>query len=167
MRSKNKLLKPSSLKKTIETLRKRGKKIVFTNGCFDIIHPGHIKILTQAKKCGDILIAGLNSDKSIKKIKGKKRPIFSEKARIEIVSSLECVDYIILFDESTPYELIKKIKPQILVKGGDWTTGQIIGSDIAPKVVRVKTVKGYSTTGIIKRILKLYRHEPKNDSPGN
>lgn len=147
-----------SLKRITAQLRKRGRKIVFTNGCFDILHPGHIKALKKAKSKGDILIVALNSDRSVKKIKGPKRPILNQKERIEIISSLECIDYVILFDEPTPYALIAKLRPHILVKGGDWKHNAIVGKDLVDKVFKVKLAKGYSTTSLIKRILKKYPH---------
>ncbi len=135
-------------------MRNKHKKIVFTNGCFDLIHPGHIKILKTAKKTGDILIVALNSDNSVKKIKGPKRPILNEKARATILESIGVVDYIILFNQKTPYELIKALKPDILVKGGDWKENEIIGADITNKIYRVKIRPGYSTSKIIEKIKK-------------
>ena len=143
-----------ALKKELKKLKSQGKKIVFTNGCFDLIHPGHIKILTQAKQKGDVLIVGLNSDLSIKKIKDSSRPILNQKARIKVLESIEVVDYIILFDQQTPYSLIKTLKPEVLVKGGDWKTKSIIGSDLVKKVYRVKLCSGYSTSAIISKIKK-------------
>lgn len=142
----------SRLKKEIACLRKKRKILVFTNGCFDILHPGHIKVLQQAKKKGDILIVGLNSDVSIKKIKGAYRPVLNEQARAQLLAALTPVDYVILFNEPTPYELLKKIKPDILVKGGDWDSSRIVGRNIVKKVYRVKLQPGYSTTAIIKKI---------------
>jgi D-beta-D-heptose 7-phosphate kinase/D-beta-D-heptose 1-phosphate adenosyltransferase len=138
--------------KTLSGLRKQGKKIVFTNGCFDLLHPGHIKILKTAKQKGDILVVGLNSDSSVKKIKDNSRPIQNQKARIQILKAIKFVDFVIIFGDKTPYNLIKKIKPDILVKGGDWPKDKIIGKDIAKKVFRVKLQPGYSTSGIIKKI---------------
>tara|TARA_B100000315_G_C14322370_1_gene471347 strand:+ start:221 stop:679 length:459 start_codon:yes stop_codon:yes gene_type:complete len=142
----------STLKTEISRLKKKGKKIVFTNGCFDLLHPGHLKILSDAKKKGDILIVGINSDSSIKKIKPSGRPILDERARAKILEALELVDFVVLFKEKTPYNLIKKIKPDILVKGGDWGKDQIIGSDLVGKVYRIKLYPGYSTTNIINKI---------------
>ncbi len=109
----------SEIEKISKRLKKEGKIIVFTNGCFDIIHPGHIKLLKKAKSLGDVLIVGLNKDKSIKKIKGEKRPIIDEKERAEILSSFEMINYVVLFGEKTPERLIKKILPHYIVKGGD------------------------------------------------
>jgi rfaE bifunctional protein nucleotidyltransferase chain/domain len=150
--TKNKKIK--SLKKIVQNLKKQGKKIVFTNGCFDLIHPGHIKILKKAKESGDILIVGLNSDKSVKTNKGKKRPLLNQKARTTILSAIEYVDYITIFDQKTPYGLIKMLQPDILVKGQDWDKNQVVGRKIAKKVVQIKLAKGYSTTNIINTIKK-------------
>lgn len=136
----------------IEILKFRNDKIVFTNGCFDILHVGHVKYLSKAKKLGKILILGLNSDKSIKRIKGKERPINSQQNRAIVLSALESVDYVVIFDEDTPYELIKKIKPDILVKGGDYKNKEVIGSDIAKEVVLIDFEDGFSTTNLIKKI---------------
>ena len=146
-------LKPlTELKKITSKLKKDGKTIVFTNGCFDILHPGHIKILEVAKNKGDILIVGLNSDSSVKKIKGSKRPILNEMARIKILKQISIIDYIILFTETTPYRIIRAIKPDILVKGEDWAKNKIVGQELVRKVCRVKMYRGYSTTKIIERI---------------
>ncbi|MEO0254336.1 MAG: D-glycero-beta-D-manno-heptose 1-phosphate adenylyltransferase [candidate division WOR-3 bacterium] len=149
-----------TLKKILKKFKKEGKKIVFTNGCFDIIHAGHIEILKKAKKKGDILIVGLNSDRSIKKIKGNKRPIIKEKDRAKILDSIKYVDYVILFDEKTPYRLIREIKPDVLVKGADYKLKEVVGSDIVLKnkgeVYLVKILKGRSTSKIIEKIIKKY-----------
>ena len=150
----NKIKTLANLQEIILKLKNQGKQIVFTNGCFDILHLGHLKILKEAKKKGDILIVGVNSDFSIKKIKGKKRPILNEKTRTHILESIEFVDYVILFKEETPYKLIKTLKPDILVKGGDWIESEIIGGEFVKKVCRVKIYPGYSTTDIIDRIKK-------------
>lgn len=144
------------IKKISEKLKKEGKIIVFTNGCFDIIHPGHIKLLKRAKTLGDILIVGLNKDRSVKKLKGEKRPIIDEKGRAEILSSLEMVDYVVLFGEGTPERLIKIILPHYIVKGGDYKNKEVIGKDIIEKyggkVVIIPLYKKYSTTNLIKKI---------------
>ncbi|MCF7873695.1 MAG: adenylyltransferase/cytidyltransferase family protein [Candidatus Omnitrophica bacterium] len=144
----------SSLKKITLSLKKQGKKIVFANGCFDLIHPGHIKILKKAKESGDILIVGLNSDESVKINKGKKRPLLNQKARATVLSAIQYIDYIVIFDQKTPYELIKKLRPDILVKGQDWPKNQVVGRKIAKKVVQIKMSPGYSTTNIINKIKK-------------
>ena len=140
----------------LEKFRKNSKKIVFTNGCFDIIHSGHIQYLTEAKALGDILIIGLNSDCSIKKLKGPDRPIIDENNRALVLSALEIVDFVVIFDEETPYNLIKKIKPDILVKGGDWKISEIVGSDVVlnngGEVRSLNFREGISTTKIIEKI---------------
>ncbi|MDD5084990.1 MAG: D-glycero-beta-D-manno-heptose 1-phosphate adenylyltransferase [Candidatus Omnitrophica bacterium] len=143
----------------VRRLRKRRKKIAFTNGCFDILHRGHVMYLSVARRKGDILIVGLNTDKSIRKIKGPSRPVQPERDRAEILSALQCVDYIVLFNESTPYRLIKAICPDILVKGNDWPVDKIVGGDIVKvhggKVIRVPLLKGRSTTRILTKIKQL------------
>lgn len=144
----------TSLKKTLSRLRKQGKKIAFTNGCFDLLHPGHIKIFTEAKAKADVLVVGINSDASVRKIKGKSRPVLDQWARAQNVSALRSVDYVVLFCEETPRKLIEILKPDYLVKGGDWKKKDIVGADLAKKVFRVKVLKNYSTTRIIEKILK-------------
>ncbi len=138
------------------SLKAKNKKIIFTNGCFDILHIGHIKYLEVAKKMGDILIVGVNSDESVKRLKGENRPVNTEFDRAYLLSALECVDYTIIFDEDTPYELIKKVKPDILVKGGDYRFQNVVGSDIAKEVRFVDFVDGKSTTNIIEKINKKF-----------
>ena len=150
----SKLKNLPALKKIIHKLKKQGKTIVFTNGCFDIIHPGHIKTFQFAKKKGDILVLGLNSDVSVKKIKGKARPILNQRARAQVLCAIDAIDYVTVFNEITPYQLIKVIRPDILLKGSDWKRGKIIGREFAKKVMRVPLKKGYSTSKIIKKIIK-------------
>lgn len=142
------------LKDIIVQAKAAGKRIVFTNGCFDIIHKGHVRYLREAKKLGDILVVGLNSDQSVKRIKPG-RPINNEEDRAEVLSSLEMVDYVVIFEEDTPYELIKFLRPHILVKGGDWKVEDIIGSDLVERTISLPYVEGVSTTEIIKRIGEL------------
>ena len=149
-----KILSWDKLKKAVVRLKAKNKKVVFTNGCFDIIHIGHVRYLKEAKGLGDVLIIGLNSDRSVSSIKPD-RPINPQNHRAEVLSSLEMVDYVVLFDEETPYELIKLIQPDVLVKGGDWKKGEIVGSDIARETYSLPYVEGVSTTGIIERIKKL------------
>lgn len=139
-------------KDIIHTLN--GKSIVFTNGCFDIIHRGHAVYLKKAKELGDILIVGINSDESVKNLKGDLRPINDLESRMEVLSSLECVDYVIPFSTATPYDLIKEIKPKILAKGGDYEVKNIIGNDVADKTVVIPFEDGFSTTKIIEKITK-------------
>ena len=140
-----------NLKTVIDRLKADGKKIVFTNGCFDIIHIGHVRYLREAKKLGDVLVIGLNSDSSVSRLKPK-RPINPESHRAEVLSSLEMVDYVTIFNEDTPYELIKHLKPDVLVKGGDWKKEDIVGSDIVPEVHSLPYISGISTTEIVNRI---------------
>ncbi len=147
-----KLVKLSTLTKIIGKLRKHRKRIVFTNGCFDLLHPGHLKILREAKAKGDVLVVGLNSDRSVKKIKGRSRPILNQTARAELLASLEIVDYVLLFSEETPLKVIGRIRPDVLVKGMDWKSQAIIGSDIVGQICRIRLRSGYSTTSIIKKI---------------
>jgi rfaE bifunctional protein nucleotidyltransferase chain/domain len=149
-----KILNWSEIKQVVDKLRADGKKIVFTNGCFDIIHVGHIRYLKEAKALGGVLVVGLNSDKSVSIIKPT-RPINPQNQRAEVLSSLEMVDYVALFDEGTPYELIKLVKPDVLVKGGDWKKEEIVGSDIAKETHSLPYIKGISTSEIIERIKRL------------
>lgn len=142
-----------NMKKICNGLRKEGIKIVFTNGCFDILHAGHVRYLKQARKLGDVLVIGLNSDTSVSGLKPG-RPLNSEKNRAEVLSGLASVDYVVIFNEKTPYNLIKAVRPDVLVKGGDWKPQDIIGSDIAKETRSLPYVKGLSTTRIIEKILK-------------
>ncbi len=141
------------IKKVAKRLRKQNKKIIFTNGCFDILHKGHVSYLNNAKALGDILIVGLNSDDSVKRLKGENRPINNHDDRAYILSALECVDYVVIFDEDTPYELIQRVKPDVLVKGADYEGKEVIGSDIAKETVLIDFVEGKSTTSTIEKIL--------------
>lgn len=143
------------LKEIIEKAKASGRRIVFTNGCFDIIHKGHVRYLREAKRLGDILIVGLNSDRSVSRIKPG-RPVNNEDDRAEVLSSLEMVDYVVIFEEDTPYEIIKFLRPHILVKGGDWKVEDIVGSDLVEKTISLPYVEGVSTTGIIKRIKEVF-----------
>ena len=149
-----KILDKDAIKKMAARLRAEGRKIVFTNGCFDILHVGHVKYLKQARRLGDVLIVGLNSDRSVSAIKPG-RPLNPEKNRAEVLAALTAVDYVVVFHETTPYSLIKVVKPDILVKGGDWKKEEIIGSDIAKETYSLPYIKGVSTTGIIEKILSM------------
>ncbi|MFY9105269.1 D-glycero-beta-D-manno-heptose-7-phosphate kinase [Aliarcobacter cryaerophilus] len=140
------------IKTLASKLHSQGKKIVFTNGCFDILHVGHVKYLEVAKSYGDVLILGLNADSSVRKLKGPTRPINTQDDRAYILASLESVDYVVIFEEETPYELIKLIKPHVLVKGGDYEGKEVVGQDIADELKLVQFVDGKSTTNTIKRI---------------
>jgi len=139
-------------------LHNQGKKIAFTNGCFDILHVGHVKYLEEAKSYADVLIIGLNADSSVRKLKGQTRPINTQDDRAYILASLESVDYVVIFEEDTPYNLIKLIRPHILVKGGDYEGKQVVGQDIANELKLVKFVDGKSTTNTIKRIQENAKH---------
>lgn len=154
MSGESKILTWDELKKVAGRLRAEGRKIVFTNGCFDIIHAGHIRYLRQAKALGDVLVVGLNSDRSVSVIKPK-RPVIPQDQRAEVLASLEMIDYVTMFDEETPYELIKLLQPDILVKGGDWKKEDIVGSDIAKETRSLPYIKGVSTTEIIEKIKRL------------
>jgi len=140
--------------KELLTILPQNKKIVFTNGCFDILHPGHASYLNKAKELGDILIVGLNSDDSVRRLKGKNRPINNQQDRAYMLAALSSTDYIVIFEEDTPYELIKAIKPDILVKGADYKGKEVVGSDIAKEVVLIDFLEGKSTTDIITKIRK-------------
>ena len=139
----------------VKKLKKSGKRIVFTNGCFDILHIGHVKLLDRAKSFGDVLIVGLNSDSSVRKIKGPGRPVNREDDRAGVLAALSAVDFVVKFFQPTPHELIKNIMPDVLVKGSDWVGGKIVGREFAGIVRRVQLKKGYSTTGTIEKINKL------------
>ncbi len=154
---KNKIQTVEQIEKTVKRWQSKGYTLVFTNGCFDILHYGHIHYLADAKALGDKLIVGLNSAASVKRLKGNNRPINDETTRQFLLAALEMVDAVVVFDTDTPYNLIDLIKPQILVKGGDWQPEQIVGSDIVLKsggaVKSLPYIEGYSTTNIENKIL--------------
>jgi len=156
----SKIIDPAELADRLRGLRSVGKRVVFTNGCFDILHIGHIRYLSAAKNEGDLLVVGLNSDRSVRLIKGKQRPIVRQDQRSEILASLQVVDYVTLFDEPDPSKLIQLLKPSILVKGADWPQDKIVGADFVKanggRVVRVPLVEDASTSAIIERIVKHY-----------
>ncbi|MFP5518591.1 MAG: D-glycero-beta-D-manno-heptose 1-phosphate adenylyltransferase [Bdellovibrionia bacterium] len=149
------VLRQHQIEEFLAPLKSQAKKIVFTNGCFDLLHVGHVRYLQEARKLGDILVVGVNSDASVKRLKGPTRPIQTEEDRAEILAALECVSFTILFEEDTPYELIKKVMPDILVKGGDWKVDQIVGSDLVMQkggqVFSLQFVDGKSTTKLIEK----------------
>jgi D-beta-D-heptose 7-phosphate kinase/D-beta-D-heptose 1-phosphate adenosyltransferase len=157
---KEKIKTKEDLHRIVEDLKKKGKRIVFTNGCFDLLHLGHIRYLEKAKSLGDILVVGVNSDRSVQSLKGPERPILPEEERAEILSGLECVDYITLFDELTPLELISSLQPHILVKGGNWAKETTVGREVVERsggeVVILPFVEGSSTSNLIETILKRY-----------
>jgi D-glycero-beta-D-manno-heptose 1-phosphate adenylyltransferase len=151
-----KILSLAELKKECKDLRSVGQSIVFTNGCFDLLHPGHVRYLQQARRLGDVLIVALNSDRAVRELKGDFRPILKESERAEVMAALSCVDYVIVFDDISPREIIASLLPDILVKGGDWKIDQIIGAEevtaAGGKVLSLDFIAGVSTSEIIKRI---------------
>ena len=157
---KEKIRKKEDLRRIVEGLKEKGKRIVFTNGCFDLIHLGHIRCLEKAKSLGDILVVGVNSDRSVRSLKGPERPILQEEERAEILSGLGCVDYVTIFDEPTPLELISSFQPDVLAKGGDWAKEAIVGREVVERsggeVVTLPFVEGTSTSNIIETILKRF-----------
>ena len=161
---REKIKRKEDLHRIVEDLKKKGKRIVFTNGCFDLIHIGHIRYLEKAKTLGDILVVGMNSDCSVQNLKGPKRPILPQEERAEILSGLGCVDYITVFDEQTPLELISSLQPHTLVKGGDWTKETTVGKEVVERsggeVVILPFEEGSSTSNLIETILK--RYEKRN-----
>jgi len=154
--TKKKIIKLESLKSRLRFLRAKGKKIAFTNGCFDILHFGHVSYLESAKKNNRILVIGLNSDSSIRKIKGPNRPIIAETRRASLLAALECVDFVTIFHEETPLRVIEALKPDILIKGADWKGKEVIGGDLVKrlggKVEYISYIPGCSTTKIIEKI---------------
>lgn len=158
MQEKKKILNRTEIKEVVCLLRQSSKTIVFTNGCFDILHVGHLDLLENAKSQGDILIVGLNSDASIKRLKGRKRPINSGTDRARLLGALEVVDYVVFFEEDTPYEIIREIQPDILVKGGDYHLDNIVGRDIVEslggRVIVVPLTPVKSTTELLAKIMK-------------
>ena len=155
----NKLVSREELIHKRESLKQAGRKVVFTNGCFDLLHPGHVRYLEEAKSLGDVLVLGLNSDKSVRKLKGEGRPILNQEERAEVLSGLAAVDFITIFDEETPQSLIAVLQPDVLVKGGDWQIDQIVGKEEVESaggvVMSLPFVDGSSTSDIINRIHKL------------
>ncbi len=147
--------------KIASALKRSGKKVVFTNGCFDIIHAGHVEYLSRARKLGGALIIGMNSDRSVQRIKGNGRPVNNQKARAKVLSALSFVDYIVIFNEETPEKLIRRIVPDILVKGADWKGKKIAGADFLKlrggKVTFIPFVDGYSTTSLINKIARNHK----------
>jgi D-beta-D-heptose 7-phosphate kinase/D-beta-D-heptose 1-phosphate adenosyltransferase len=151
-----KLKSLDELKRVISRAKARGQKIVFTNGCFDVLHRGHLHLLRQAKALGDLLIVAVNSDRSVKRIKGTNRPVISEEGRAELIGALEMVDYVLLFDDTDPCRLLAAIKPDILAKGGDYERDTVVGADIVERaggrVALIPFLTGFSTTEIIERV---------------
>lgn len=160
----NKIVTLDALQRVVEKLRKEGRTIVFTNGCFDLLHPGHVTYLSKARHMGDVLVVGLNSDRSVQEIKGRSRPILNQHERCQVMAALESVDFVTVFDEDNPLQLIKTILPNVLVKGGDWELDEIVGRTeveaAGGRVVSLPYEPGQSTTGIIQRILELQKMAP-------
>ena len=156
--TEDKIKSVSSLKKILKSLKKKGKKVIFTNGCFDILHRGHVKLLEKARSLGDVLVVAINTDSSVKKIKGPRRPVNSERDRSVVLSALSFVDFVTFFDEPDPARIIKQLDPDVLVKGGDWKKGEIIGADYVKSkggnVYSLPLIRGYSTSRFIANIEK-------------
>lgn len=157
---KEKIKAREELRTIVERSREEGRRVVFTNGCFDLLHIGHLRYLEEARTLGDLLVVGLNSDRSVREIKGPLRPIIPEEERAEMVSGLGCVDYVTIFDEKDPLSLITELKPHVLVKGGDWSKETIVGKEVVERlggqVVVIPFVPGFSTSHLIQRILERY-----------
>jgi D-glycero-beta-D-manno-heptose 1-phosphate adenylyltransferase len=143
--------------------KRNGRRVVFTNGCFDLLHPGHIETLEKARSLGDVLVVGVNSDRSVRQMKGAGRPILPERERAEILAALECVDGVVIFEQPTPREIVAALLPDVLVKGGDWASDQIVGREeveaAGGEVISIPLVAGYSTTAMLEKIREL-------DAPG-
>ena len=156
-----KIRSAASVKRLLESERQKGRAIVFTNGCFDLLHVGHVKYLQKARRLGDLLVLGLNSDASIRRLKGPKRPLIDQDERAHILAALDCIDYVVIFDEDTPLELIREVRPHILVKGGDYQADQVVGKDVVEsyggRVELITFVDGKSTTNIVEKILQAYQ----------
>ncbi len=153
-----KIIDHENLTPILDDLRKEGKKIVFTNGCFDLLHVGHLRYLKQAREEGDLLVLGLNSDRSVRELKGETRPLLPQEERAEMMAALSMIDYIVIFDERTPLNLIKELRPDILVKGGDWKREDIVGGKEVEasggRVVVVPEIPGRSTSNLIDEIVR-------------
>jgi D-beta-D-heptose 7-phosphate kinase/D-beta-D-heptose 1-phosphate adenosyltransferase len=156
LKSLDRALTRKEMKSEVARLQKADKKVVFTNGCFDLLHLGHVSLFKKAKSMGDVLIVAINSDKSLRCLKGPKRPLVGEKDRAKLLLSLKPVDYVIVFNEHTPKEILSEIRPDILVKGGDYKLSKIIGREFVKKVYRFPFVKGKSTTALINLIVERY-----------
>ncbi len=165
-----KIYKLKDLIKIREELRKKGKKVVFTNGCFDLLHKGHIHLFREAKKWGDVLIVAVNDDASIKKFKGSWRPIFPLEERLEILEAIEEIDYLVSFSEDIPQKIISLLIPDVLVKGGDWKLDEVVGREevegAGGRVVLVPYLEGYSTSALINKIINSAATKPDEEKPG-
>ena len=154
--TRRKILSPAALARAIARAKTRGLRVVFTNGCFDLVHAGHVAILERAKGLGDLLVVGLNSDRSVRGLKGRGRPVLGQRDRARLLAALAAVDYVTIFDAPTPEALIRRLKPTVLVKGADWKAGAIVGRELVERaggrVARLPLLKGQSTTALIARI---------------
>jgi rfaE bifunctional protein nucleotidyltransferase chain/domain len=154
-------LEPTQLEPVLRTLQNQGKKVVFTNGVFDLLHLGHVTYLKAARQQGDLLVVALNSDESVRRIKGPLKPLLPLSERAEMLLALSCVDYTTFFEEDDPYNVVKILKPDVLVKGGDWAVDKIIGGDLVQswggKVINIPVVEGRSTTNLIELIKERYK----------
>lgn len=159
----DKILDRIRLKAQLDALRAQGKKIAFTNGCFDILHVGHVRYLREAKKTADVLVLALNSDSSVRAIKGEKRPVVGEQERAEIIAALEFIDFVTIFPEPTPLELINLLQPDVLIKGGDWPEEKVVGREEirtwGGRIAIIPEIEGKSTTNIVEKIKSLYRSD--------
>lgn len=148
----------------VRDLKQAGKQIVFTNGCFDLLHPGHIRLLEESRSLGDALVVAINTDASVKKNKGPSRPLINERERAEVLAALAAVDYVVLFDEPTPLELIRMVVPKVLVKGSDWGLNDVVGRNeveaAGGRVVSIRLQPGFSTTALVERIASLQESRP-------
>lgn len=163
MRDSRKLLTLPALRRRLAAERRAGRRVAFTNGVFDLLHPGHVRYLRAAKRLGDVLVVGVNSDRSVRALgKGTDRPVVGERDRAEVLAALEMVDYVTIFDDATPLALIRAIAPDVLVKGGDWTVDRIVGADVVlARGGRVKSLpfaEGYSTTALVRRLRQTGRN---------
>jgi rfaE bifunctional protein nucleotidyltransferase chain/domain len=155
--TENKVVTVPELQTRLRPLRQNGRRIVFTNGCFDILHVGHVRYLTAARQAGDVLIVGLNSDHSVRSIKGPRRPVVPDVQRAEVLAALSCVDFVVVFDEPDPFNVIRALLPDVLAKGADWSEARIIGADVVKAaggtVLRIPVVPDVSTTRLIDKIV--------------
>ena len=160
LKAKDKIIKLKKLAKLLARLRRQGKRVVFTNGCFDLLHVGHVRYLNEARQKGDVLVVAVNTDRSVRKIKGDSRPIIPQAERAEILSALAAVDFVTYFDEGTPFEIINELKPGILVKGADYRARDIVGNDFIKrtggKLYRIPLARNYSTSRIVQDVVDKY-----------
>ena len=153
---RDKIKTREELREIVKALKKDGKRICFTNGCFDIVHQGHVLYLEEARRHGDCLIVGVNTDTSVREIKGENKPVIPLEGRTTVLAALEVVDYVVPFAEPNPFELISYLQPHVLVKGGDWEADEVIGRELVDETIVVPYIDGVSTSGIIKTILQRY-----------